>query len=456
MPLKKNYLILSAVCVLLLCGAHILGNGMLILACLLAFMALIAWACMHDFTLPMLLFFLPWSPLLRQGAESFSFYTFAIVLICAISVIKKRFKFKAYHVAVAVILAFFTLLSKLIDESGFSFAYIAFIMLVALFPVVKEEWKSQNYDFYGIVTYFSAGIIIAALCAQRYASVANISEFIEVDSYRTITRMCGFYGDPNFYAAQITAALGGVLVLILRERKKLRIIFLVVELLFLIYCGFLSGSKSFAIISGLMVLLWFIQILRLRRRGGMKLLLIFGVAIAALFIATSALFTGWIDIIITRFSDSNDISSFTTGRTELWAMYLDELFNNAKTLLIGKGFTNVKINERASHSTIIQIVFQLGLTGGVLMVIWIRGFFAELSGGLRHKGLALYALIILIGAFSPWLAIDALFFDEFFLLQWYVFAGLKQIGQDDFVLEELPKKAGKPSSGRRRLKFVWN
>ena len=33
----------------------------------------------------------------------------------------------------------------------------------------------------------------------------------------------------------------------------------------------------------------------------------------------------------------------------------------------------------------------------------------------------------LSGAFIPWLALDALFFDEFFLLQWFVYMGMQEL-----------------------------
>lgn len=145
---KIYYFLISALIVLALCVAQIMGNTILILACLAAFLALLGWSCVRNFTLPILLFFLTWSPILRTSPANFSFFTFGLVLICFISVIKKRFHFKRYHIVTAVVLLGMSLLSKLLDGNGLTFNYFAFMMLILLFPVVKEEWKAECRNVY--------------------------------------------------------------------------------------------------------------------------------------------------------------------------------------------------------------------------------------------------------------------------------------------------------------------
>lgn len=459
MPIKKNYFYISIAIALLLCAMQIRGSTMLILMCLAVFLALIGWCCTQNFTLPILLFFLPWSPLLRTSPNNFSFYTFGVVLVCAISVFKNWSRFKRYHIAVGVLLLFLTLLSKLLDGSSLSFDYIAFMMLIVLFPVVKEEQVSSQYDYFQVIAFFSAGVIVAALCAQRFAAYPNIAKYIRVDSYLTITRMCGFYGDPNFYTAQITAALSGCLVMILKETVKPRTVFLGILLVLLLYCGFLSGSKSFALISAAIVCLWIIELLRMRGRTGTKIALIISGSLVAAFIASSALFSGLIDVLITRFSYANNISDFTTGRTDLWQSYVNELLGDAKLLLLGKGFTNVKVNGRASHNTILQFIFQLGLLGTAPLVVWIVCFFTGIPKVHRlPKKQRLNLLILLLGTFGPWLAIDALFFDEFFLFQWYTLVGLQQLCWDG-KLESMPEQRTEArlykTMKRPRIRIVW-
>lgn len=425
-----------------LCAAQILGSSILVIGCCIAFLVLVFTGCIHDFTLPITLFFLPWSPILRFSQDSFSFYTVGLVMIAALNAVKNWHRFKRYHITAAILLLLVTLLSKLIDGSSLSLDYICFIMMIAMFPLFREENTSKKYDFYGAVVFLSAGIIIAALCAQQFASYSNIAKYIRVHSYSNIVRRCGFYGDPNFYTAQITAALSGCLALLLYERVKARSTALVCLALLLLYCGFLSGSKSFLLVSGVLVVLWLIELLKMRGRSGLKIALIFVSAIAVVYITTSALFSGLIDVIMTRFSSADDLDGFTTGRIDLWASYLDTFINDLKVLLLGKGYTNINVNGRGSHNLLIQMLYQFGLIGMPVLLFWIVQFWRKSNLAVDSAKInKLCTLMLCVGSFLPWAALDLLFFDEFFFLQWYCLMGIQALKRTDMV-EKLPDDEG--------------
>lgn len=431
-PIKKKYLTACILLSLLLCVAQITGITLAVAVCLGLYMILVTISCCYDFTLPILLFFLPWSPILRTNPDSFSFYTFGMVLICLISIVKRGLNFRNYQLIAGIFLLLVTLLSKVMDGSGLTFAYIAFVMMIFLFPSVKEEWREGEYDFYQIVVFFSLGVIIAALCALNFAEYSGIRRFIKVDAYLTIVRRSGFYWDANFYTAHILAAISGALALLLQEEKKGRMIFLGVIIGFLFYCGFLSGSKSFVLVAGVLLVLWITAIMRMRGKAGLKATLIFFLILGVVYIATSALFSGLITVIATRFSFAKNLDTFTTGRIGLWENYFNELFSNIKVFFLGKGFTNIKINGRASHNTIIQLFFQFGVLGAPVLIYWIVCFFREGKHALKIKEKReMKSLIVAVGSFLPWMAIDALFFDEFFLLQWYVLIALNYLTLKD-------------------------
>lgn len=456
MAIHSKYFWMYLLLALAVCVGQILGSTVLILGILVIYMLLLGWSCTQEFTLPALLFFLPWSQILKTGPGAFSFYTFGMVLVCVISLVKRRFWLRRYHMAAGIGLLALTLFAKLLDGSFLAFDYIAFIMLLFLFPVVKEEWVKEEYDFFEVVFFFSAGVIAAALCAKTLSVYPNIARYINIHSYLNIVRLSGFYGDPNFYTAQITAALSGCLVAVLRESSRRRVTVAAILAVVLIYCGFLSGSKSFALIAAMIVMLWCVEIGRMRGKSGRKLLLVIGGITVAVFIATSAFFKGLIEMFITRFSYSKDLSSFTTGRVELWLSYLDEIFNSAKILLLGKGYTNVKVDDRAPHNTVIQAVFQFGIIGIPMLLGWCAGFFRETNPGYKTETKwKLSALILATGAFVPWLALDILFFDEFFLLQWFVFAGVRQLrcgysSESKEIEDSMPRHRK-----RAKTRIVW-
>lgn len=416
---KIHYLWLSVLLGLLVCFFQIRGSSLLIYGCMAALVGLITIASMDDYTLPVLLFFLPWMPILRANPDSFSFFTLSTVIVCAIRIYKSKFYFERYQLVVLVLLLILTLGVRIVAGDQIDFSFIFFMMFIALFPVCKEELNKRKYDFYHVVVMFAAGCTVAALCAQAFAGYPNIAKYINVHSYSVITRMCGFYGDPNYYCAQITAAISGCLVLLIREKKRSHLVILGILTFGLLYCGFLSGSKSFLLVTVSLVLLWFIKLMKEKGKLGRKIVLIIVSSLVIVYVLTSHLFASLLEVVLTRLSWSTDASEFTTGRTELWDSYLTTMFNDPLLLFFGRGCSDIKINDRAAHSTLIQLVYQFGLVGTPVMCYWLVNYFKG-TGKVIRKELLMMGLI-LIGTVLPWIALDILFFDDFFLLLMYVY-----------------------------------
>ncbi len=418
------FLSVGIVLVLTLCLAHIIGSNLLVLVTLFGVLACLAIAFIRNMAFPVLLFFLPWMALMRVTPQSFSFFTFGLVLVCVMGLLKSGLRVKYYQILCVLSLSIVTLIAKMMHEYSFSFSYIAFLMMILLFPTLQWEMHEHRYTFFHAVLLFSSGIIIAAFCARYFAFFGNISQYIRVDSYANVTRYCGFYGDPNFYAAQVLAALSGCLVLVLKITSKRQIALLCVLIVCLVYCGLMSASKSFLLLSVVLLLLWLGQLLIQKGKVEQKVILIGITALSAVYIASSALFGDLFDIVMSRFANANNLSDFTTHRTEIWVDYIDEIFSNFKILLLGNGFTNIKLNDVGSHNTLIQLIWQFGLIGAPVLIWWVISYLKEGLIRWRHSRQFLAVLILIGGAFAPWLAIDILWWDDFFLMQTYVICGL--------------------------------
>lgn len=418
-------LILCIVLVVWICMAQIWGNTIVLLAGLGAYLVLLGWNCSKGFTLPMLLFFLPWSPVMRLSPDNVSFYTIGILMACLIGVFQNGFAIKKSFLILGLALLTTTLLTRLMDESGLSMSYLQFIAMIFLIPSLAAQGKQQKFDFEITTIFFAMGVILAAFIAQQVALYPNIRRYIVVHSYLAVTRWCGFYGDPNFYTAQVLAAMTATMLLILRGNRRQVVVMAVLTVL-LLYCGMLSGSKSFLLIFTGVFVMWLIKLFAIRGRVGIKLLIYCLLAVAVAFIAYSEVFQDLLEIIVLRFIlGGNSASGFTTGRSEIWKNYLKEIITHPKTLLLGSGFVNILVKGRASHNTLIQIVFQFGLVGAPFLLLWMWRFYTGIFQTDREGTVwPLEALMLACGVFLPWLALDILFFDEFFLFQWFVWLGI--------------------------------
>lgn len=189
---------------------------------------------------------------------------------------------------------------------------------------------------------------------------------------------------------------------------------------FFLYCGLLSASKSFIIITACLFFVWIPTLLKKQNRGSTADKVFIGLLCAGIIVLSSTAFQELFKIIDTRFSYASSVSELTTGRTDLWQTYINEFIHNPVLVLLGEGFSSVIIGKRASHNTIIQGVFQFGIIGFPFLIAWfvitIKNLISNISDKKPHF---LYILLMGVGIVLPWMALDIIFFDELFLLPVY-------------------------------------
>ena len=404
-----------------LCYGQIRNSKALLAVCLLAFLGFVVLSCGRNAVFAVLLYFLPWSPLLRLDNKSVSFFTIALLAVCLVYCLKDHLSFNTYQSVLAFFLVLLTLAAKLWQGNPIRKNYLFFVCMLFLLPSVVEE--SNAVSFKEATLFFAAGVVMAALIAQQTAGLPNISKYINVHSYLSITRRSGFYGDPNFYAAHITACLAGVQLLLSREEKRVHQLALLALMVLLIYCGLLSASKSFVLTTAGLFLAW-VPILLEKGHRTSKFRLLLGILCAGMIIVSSSAFEPLFEVIDERFSYAANISQLTTKRTDLWMDYLNEFTHNVPLTLLGQGYTSVTLHGWASHNTIIQSVYQFGLLGAPLLFIWVALMLKRVRQRLKDsRSNWRYTLLMLVGVVIPWIALDILFFDEFFLLPVYVVLG---------------------------------
>ena len=98
------------------------------------------------------------------------------------------------------------------------------------------------------------------------------------------------------------------------------------------------------------------------------------------------------------------------------------------------GYTNVMIDDRGSHNTLLQIVYQMGIVGGVGLIAWVICYVRILMADAKIRwGSIVQMGIILVGTIGPWMALDFLFFDEFFLIPIFVCFALRFLSERESI-----------------------
>lgn len=420
---------------LLLVLAQTVGNGFLLLLVLIGCLLLAALACRQGLAIPVLLFFLPWSPLMKLAPGRISFYTIGLLICCALALAQDGMRLTVRQVVLAASLMALTLTAKILQTGSITNDYLMFVFMLLLFPCVARSCPRAT-SFRCATMFFAGGIFSAAILARLVAHYPNISRYIIVESYLTVTRLSGFYGDPNFYSAHVTACLAGVLVLLSRETEKRRQILLAAVSVALLYCGLLSASKTFVLTVACLFLFWLPILLERGNYGSARTRLLFGVLCAVAFVLVSPAFRQVLQIIGARFTEGEGLAGLTTNRTTLWLQYLTAFVHDIPLTLFGAGYTSVNLFRKASHNTLIQAVYQFGILGIPLLLVWMWNMLADMFPE-SDKPLAgwKYTVLLCVGSFLPWMALDILQYDEFFLLPIYVLLGVAHVAGWDTPAE---------------------
>lgn len=412
--------------------AQVFGNSLLLLAGIGFYVAFVVFSAIKGMAVPVLLFFLPFAALIKLQPGTTSFYTIALLAIYIVFIVMGSRKINVLHLVPALCIIAMALVVKTLYGYSIDKSFILFAASLLIVPFVSRE-LDDKYDFYWLTVFFSLGIIIAAISAQYLVAIPTITRLVGARASFGFVRYSGYYGDPNFYSAHITAALSGIFFFLLNKRSsKKRIIIVVLFAIALLYCGFLSVSKSFVLVTICLFFVWMIEFMFQKGRLSAKLMILMSLFIGMCFLLSSTLFTDLIDMMLMRFSSDRNLSDFTTGRTDIWYQYIKAFIDEPLLLLFGKGFTKIFLNERATHNTVIQAVFQFGLVGCGLLVCWILSYLKEMLNGVKIQQIHIaQVVILLIGVFGPWMAIDLLFFDEFFLMPIYVCVAIRFMGNDE-------------------------
>lgn len=427
---SNKALFIALLNVTLLSFAQALDNGILIALSIALFCSLVILSTKELF-LPLMLFYLPWGPIIKIQPDGFTFFTLVIPIVFLILI----FKHKKIDLKISIITFFFitlTILTKMIYSYSFSLEY-GFILVMFLF--IPTYYKSYNtkIDFKKCVYFLSIGIIAACISSQVLMKFPHMLAYIYIDSAEHIDllRLNGFYGDANFYSAQILTAISGLLVLLGENTKDSILDYLLIVIL--LFFGLQSVSKMFLLITAALLFIWFLFFIADRRAISKKVGITLLIAITVVSVITLNVFQKQINYYFIRFGMITDVNSLTTGRSSILMSYLNYFNTNILSTFFGVGLSFVLVNNRASHNTIVEVIYQLGLVGGVGLLFWIKLAFKDTGASIISNKFDRYIILLFIGCFASWLSLDMLTFDEFFYFILFFFVGKKYLSSNKAI-----------------------
>ncbi len=261
----------------------------------------------------------------------------------------------------------------IIFSGGLSSLVTLVQMIMYFFLLLLLLQQKEEFDIKSILFFFSLGIIVTSIVGIYSKYIPGLDSYMEIISFRVgdehILRFGGLRTNPNFYTMPIIMAVSCLIALIQTGKASVKeyILFIVLTIF-----GISSISMSFLVSYLVMLLLSFIYLATKNIKS-----LIIGIAVILLSCIVVYVFsdTEYIQSYILRLSekDLSSASDLTTGRTDIWQVFMQYIILNPKVLLYGAGFGSMI----APHNTFIEALYYFGIFGIIQYLLILKQIFPK-------------------------------------------------------------------------------
>lgn len=260
---------------------------------------------------------------------------------------------------------------------------ISFSLILGLCLVFCAYYYKEDLNAKELGLLFVLGVCSSIFIGLFYPVSSRLQSMIEIFYAYGLKRFSGAYTNPNILAGEMMFALGIVYTLMINKQiKTIQYPLILIFTISLIYSMSKSGLIIFATETFIFVVLYLIKNHKwqdfvkvasvLILVGGA--LLIFNERLRVSFGRITAAITPGVEEgggVIE--SPTINMEELTTGRSTIWAGYIDAIFDSVKSALFGYGVGAPYLGEYAGitdwcpHNTYLQCLYFVGFFGVLLM-----------------------------------------------------------------------------------------
>ena len=302
-------------------------------------------------------------------------------LICAkyiYGLVKKTEKFYVMPFTLTVIICiFFSAITKKIDIHG---VYQGSSLIVALFLIYLIFVYRDKIKIGKCADFLISGILVSAAISFLSLLFEDVS-FNIFDGINNFKRLKLLTENENSLSIYCSLSLSYYVSCLTSGKGKIikNIIFSIIAICF----GLATLSKCFLVILIFIILYLFFMLIYTK-----KLKSIYYIVPAILILAIlSLIFKSNINTtfgrFFSKFSDLSFLSAFTTGRSDLWTIYINEITSSMRNMLIGVGMFNERLVDIGPHNLLIHLIYRMGLIGIIMIGILIYYYYRDSNKTLK-------------------------------------------------------------------------
>lgn len=363
----------------------------------------------------LLLCLLPFAQVFKYSASSTSLFTvLEIVIIVKHFLITSKVSKRYFILVFGYPLLIF--MTSMISGNIDLLKIIKMFVSLSLLYFFIDGYQKEDIQIYS--TLYSVGLICASVVGLFKKSIPGLAAMYtdantQYINGATVTRFSATFTDPNYYSLAVIVALGFLIcVICCGINMKSNLFFCVVLTLF----GLRTYSKSFILMLIILLIISLILLIVNGKVGWTTVLLIVGI-----FILSSGVLSRIevVQALISRFSTITNVNDLTTGRNEIWSMYLDYILSNPRVICIGDGIGAAYI-QKAMHNIYIEIWYYVGILGGLLYIITLGGILHHRTIVFRKNSVNYFLIVVVAFMYSFLCGFTAFEFSFYMMICWIV------------------------------------
>lgn len=374
-----------------------------------------------------IIFFSSWIYVLKFDFNQFSMFLFISIFYILLNIYelyKKQYRFKKSTFLVTYIFLIYVFIISMTNNGEITSILGLLVNYLVLFIAISLT--SDMFNFNKLIKVYVIGLIASSFIGFLSYFIEEIYNFIEsMTRFNTVLvdgrlnfRFAGLDLDPNYFAEQILFAI--VLLTINMYVEKNNSVFNLISIILLISFGVMSFSKMFILTLFFYFIFLLVYLTVKNIKAALKIITIIGL-VGSLIYYTA--FDYLYRIYFLRFfGQGMGLDSITTGRSDRWDTFINEIFRNFNTFIFGQGYGTDFLNGKMPHNMYLTMFYYFGLIGITIFLVFLAflafEIFSKTQKNTKNNVQKMY-LILLIVTLVMNLSLDSIVMD-FFPIQLYL------------------------------------
>lgn len=385
-------------------GICLLGSVLIILKMilgsqlfLLLFLLLVAMGIIIDRIenkILYILYFIPWVYVIKFSFDQLSLMTLLSALycvVCAVYILFNKTQLSIFYISIFVCVFMYSFLSLMINSSASIVGILSFLLnfVVIYFATLFVTSKNLIPRY---ILFHALGLTVSGLVNLLGNTIPAIESYItSFTVYHTMyttntlyTRFTGLDMDPNYFSIQALIAIACLCIVIFSNQVALSYrqkVYGYVYIITLSIMGILTFSKMFLISFIFLITIVLALLLKDNFKKGIAYL----ITVASLISLSTYVYYDYLyhAFFFRFFSEGNNAGAITSGRSEIWLSYYNEITGNPQILFLGNGISSQFFNNRLSHNMYLIGWYYLGLIGLIIFFMLFASLYIQLKNNLQ-------------------------------------------------------------------------